>query len=105
MGADWFESEAQGISLQEAFALAVQRAQWEHGHAGYTGTIAEKEDVVDVLNGEVAADREAAQVIVDRFNRDETSPINDKWGPAGAVRYGLGAGQQQNWVFFGWASS
>lgn len=42
MGADNFENEVWGKTAEEAFAKVVERAEWNYGHAGYTGTIAEK---------------------------------------------------------------
>ena len=32
-------------SLKQKFYAAVERAEWEHGHSGYTGTFAEKSNV------------------------------------------------------------
>lgn len=42
MGADTFYTEATGKTAQEAFQNAIDQARWEHGHGGYSGTIAEK---------------------------------------------------------------
>jgi len=42
MGASSFVEEQVGLSVEEAFREAVDQASWEHGHGGYTGTIAEK---------------------------------------------------------------
>lgn len=42
MGAVDFTSYAWGKTPAEAFNAAVEHAQWEHGHGGYSGTIAEK---------------------------------------------------------------
>lgn len=44
MGAQTFYDEAAGSSATEAFANARERALYEYGHRGYTGTIAEKHD-------------------------------------------------------------
>ena len=46
MGAEVFESYAQGATAAEAFHNAVNEAQYLHGHGGYTGTIAEKSSFV-----------------------------------------------------------
>jgi hypothetical protein len=46
MGACDFQSIAVGKTAQEAFRAAVEEAAYEHGHGGYTGTIAEKQDFV-----------------------------------------------------------
>jgi hypothetical protein len=106
MGAEWFTTPASGNDLQDAFVRAAQNAQWEYGHRGYTGTIAEKIDsgVVDVLNGEILGTRAEAEMIADRFQRDEGGPLDDKWGPAGAVAYKDDSGEVA-YLFFGWASS
>lgn len=49
MGANSFEANAYGKTPSEAFHAAREHAQWEHGHGGYSGTIAEKGDFVHVL--------------------------------------------------------
>ena len=41
MGADTFFDEGHGKSAKLAFDAAVAQAEWDYGHAGYTGTIAE----------------------------------------------------------------
>jgi len=41
-GADTFETIGQGKTAEEAFQRAREDAAYEHGHGGYTGTIAEK---------------------------------------------------------------
>lgn len=42
MGAVEFEAIGIGRDAREAFIKAVEDAQWEYGHGGYTGSIAEK---------------------------------------------------------------
>jgi hypothetical protein len=42
MGANSFSTAAFGKTPQEAFHAAQDQARYEHGHGGYTGTIAEK---------------------------------------------------------------
>lgn len=42
MGATTFETYGLGKTASEAFANARERALYNYGHAGYTGTIAEK---------------------------------------------------------------
>lgn len=53
MGAAEFTTTAGGKTIGSAFADAVEQAAWEHGHGGYTGTIAEKHDYVvfDIADG------------------------------------------------------
>ena len=95
MGATTFMQKAKGTSPGNAFTNAVTKAQYDHGHGGYTGTIAEKHDfiVIAVPDGEDPRGF-AAQLI------DSGDPrIDNKWGPAGCVQSRPG-----EWLFFGWAS-
>jgi len=46
MGAAYFEQTVVAKSAGEAFRQAQERARWEDGHGGYTGTIAEKPSFV-----------------------------------------------------------
>lgn len=43
MGANQFEQVGRGKTAKEAFSAAREQAQWEHGHGGYSGTLAEKD--------------------------------------------------------------
>ena len=113
MGADDFIKTAKGKTVKEAFELATQDARYDHGHASYTGTIAEKHsytlftlpegiklrDVIDAC-----VDWEAAKLQVLGFTAREAERIvgtyNDKWGPACAVEVEPGT-----FKFFGIASS
>jgi ABC-2 type transport system permease protein len=51
MGACDFSAYARGKTAAEAFRLAVQEAQYEHGHGGYTGTLAQAGEMI--ARGEV----------------------------------------------------
>lgn len=94
MGATNFMTKSSGETAQKAFSSAVECAQWEHGHGGYTGTIAEKHSFI-TLDLPEGADpyREANRLI------DEDDRVSDKWGPAGC--FDLGDGE---YLFFGMAS-
>lgn len=95
MGAHSFVTVAKGESAQDAFNQAVSDAQYENGHGGYTGTIAEKSEfrMVTVPHG-VDPLKYAEQSIFDH-------PLSrDKWGPAGCVDLGDG-----RFAFFGTAPS
>lgn len=47
MGADHFHQEIKtDAGVGEAFNKAVAEAEWEHGHGGYTGTLAEKDSYI-----------------------------------------------------------
>lgn len=47
MGATTFRITYQGTSMRDAFERAREQAQYEYGHGGYTGTIAEKPGFVE----------------------------------------------------------
>jgi hypothetical protein len=49
MGAEAFDTTAYGKTQREAFEAAKEHARYEHGHGGYTGTIAEKGDYAHVV--------------------------------------------------------
>ena len=53
MGAMYFSQVGIGRDVSDAFHTAREQAGWEHGHGGYTGTLAEKYDYVvfDLPNG------------------------------------------------------
>lgn len=110
MGAEQFTDIAEGTTADEAFRAAVEAAQWDHGHGGYSGTIAEKDEfttfIVPVLAG---AGEEAIRAWVkgamarepaDPEMRRVSDAVTDKWGPAGHIPLG---GNRH--LFFGWASS
>ena len=94
MGACEFKNDSAGRSAGEAFAAAVDSALWDHGHGGYSGTIAEKRDFTVVL----PEDSETPMECVGRHI--EANTFGDKWGPAGCVDLGDG-----HYRFFGKASS
>ncbi len=97
MGATTFMTREKGKTVQEAFNSAVSRARYNHGHAGYTGTIAEKDGFIEITppkEWELLPAKYARELL------DNDDPrIDDKWGPAGAVKIG-----EDTWLFFGWAS-
>lgn len=97
MGACDFISLSKGKTPTEAFISAVEYAQYEHGHGGYTGTIAEKHEFKLVpTNGRSRKELvEAAQ----DYEEVERLGFDDKWGPAGC--FDLGKGE---YLFFGVAS-
>lgn len=96
MGAETFFTKARGKSAQEAFDEAVRRAQYDYGHAGYTGTIAEKSSFVEFPNiPEGQTPRQYAAALINECHPD----VDNKWGPAGCVKSG-----EDEYLFFGWAS-
>lgn len=96
MGATDFYTRASGASAQEAFRAAREEAQHEHGHGGYSGTIAEKSEFVTIPLPEGIEASAYAEMLIDKQDKR----VWDKWGPAGC--FDLGGGQ---YYFFGIASS
>jgi hypothetical protein len=97
MGGTTFSCTASGADVAEAYQNAVDQAQYDYGHAGYTGTIAECDGYV--LIQPTPMSMEAAVGLGEQLIRDGDPRIDDKWGPAGAIPLGDG-----RWYFFGWAS-
>jgi hypothetical protein len=95
MGADVFMVSARGSSARDAFSDARREAQYECGHGGYTGTIAEKHGFTVIPLKEGREPYEYAEELIDERDRR----IDDKWGPAGCFNLGDGT-----YFFFGWAS-
>ena len=91
----------------EVFEYARKNAQYENGHSGYTGTIAEK-DSFTVISDEGISYAKAFKLADDLIEKSDAR-IDDKWGPAGAIRIKQRASKNQKsmngWMFFGWASS
>ena len=116
MGAETFETIQEGRTVGEAFNAAVADALWWHGHAGYTGTIGEKDDYrffdlptgvrVDDVVEELAMslDRKPTDRLVELVGESLAESLfdtyDDKWGPALALKVDEG-----KWIFCGWASA
>ena len=96
MGACTFFQEAKGATAKDAFANAVFDAQYEHGHGGYSGTLAEKRDFVMIE----LPPGQTPHTYADELINNSDSRIDDKWGPAGCIKI-----DGDNYLFFGWASS
>ena len=107
MGAEHFDTTIPNPDPNLAFNMAVEAALWDYGHAGYTGTIAEKTSFVTFTppEGHSADEAIAALEAFGNVAAPSWIPSNiveaydDKWGPAVAVPYAGG------WRFIGWASS
>ena len=111
MGAQRFDTIVSGETMEEAYCSAVAAAQWEYGHGGYTGTIAEKNGFVDC--GTIADD-EAVTTTLAALNAtsgyysrqtlqlaaDLSEAYNDKWGPA----LGFRIESTDSFLFCGYAS-
>jgi hypothetical protein len=113
MGAEVFFTRARGNTAKEAFQAATEEARYEHGHGGYSGTIAEKHSfkVIPFSGADGISSGEYADLLIERCD----SRVDDKWGPAGCIQvpdsepedkydYYVGEGANR-YLFFGWASS
>jgi|TARA_R100001086_G_scaffold43279_1_gene19127 hypothetical protein len=123
MGASEYMNIGKGRTAQEAFDRLVTSAQWEHGHGGYSGTIAEKRDFVEFKRPKgmrratvLAMARGLGRIMHDddghpQANQSQTKypqlPIaamfkvwDDKWGPSLAIELSKG-----EYLFAGFASS
>tara|TARA_B100000902_G_C27193991_1_gene855442 strand:+ start:634 stop:945 length:312 start_codon:yes stop_codon:yes gene_type:complete len=103
MGATNFYCKSKGVTAEEAFTKAVKDYQWENGHRGYTGTIAEK-STFSMASSEPLSSPDAFELA----NSLLDVKYNDKWGPAGCIQL-LSTNSQpseiKKFLFFGWASS
>lgn len=97
MGAEVFIEVSRGKDAQEAFDAAVKGAQYDYGHAGYTGTIAEKTEFVMIDCPENKDPEEYAEDLID----ESDDRIRNKWGPAGCIKLK----EEGEFLFFGVASS
>jgi hypothetical protein len=96
MGSESFVHQVKGKNAQEAFNNAREEAAYDHGHSGYTGTIAEKHGFIIIPRPDNGLNATAAA-----WEMIDTNPsISDKWGPAGCFEIG-----DEDFLFFGLASS
>lgn len=96
MGACDFYHTARGKDAREAFSNAREEAFYDHGHSGYTGTIAEKNNFVMVS----VPEGYDPMAYADRLIGEDNSVVSDKWGPAGCIKI-----EEGKYLFFGWAST
>ena len=96
MGAETFTQEGIGRTAKEAFTNAYEQACYDFGHRGYTGSMAEKDDFIEIELPEGMDAEEYARNLI----REDDERIEDKWGPAGCLKI-----EEGNYLFFGWASS
>lgn len=114
MSSEWFETYSTGKTMKSAFKAAVKDAEYDYGHRGYTGTIAEKTDFVDLTKDfpKFKDEKEMEEILQAIYHGKAKNPAHeaavakleaevcDKWGPAGGIRVASG-----EYLFFGWASS
>lgn len=98
MGAEQFICFDPATNPDKAFRSRVKSAQYAFGHAGYTGTIAEKDSYV-IIQPNPLPEKEAQALAQSLLDAGDPR-IDDKWGPAGALPV-----SPKGWLFFGWASS
>ena len=106
MGAQEFFSTATGKDAGDAFKRCVEEAQYEHGHGGYGGTIAEKSEFR--LAADKPLPKKEALALAEIHISDHMSPFNDKWGPAGCIEIEgpkPRGDEPRRFLFFGWALS
>ena len=107
MGACTFYDSARGKTAREAFSTCRENAQYEHGHGGYSGTIAEKSSFKEFTPPKNMSIKEFIRAIEEYDESDTDAPYevraaykvyDDKWGPAVCVKDG------DTYLFFGYAS-
>lgn len=96
MGAQTFMQYGHGKTAAIAFKTAVAQAQYDHGRAGYSGSLAEKHLFVEIALPVGRDANEFANSLIDAGD----PRIDDKWGPAGCIKTA-----PDTYMFFGWASS
>lgn len=117
MGGTTFITYARGADPDAAFRAAVERAQYDYGHAGYTGTIAEKDSYV-IVDYEPRS-KSDAEALAHTLIHDLDYRIRDTCGPAGAIPVrgdtdvvdaiattvtAASTPDVVGWLFFGWAT-
>ena len=103
MGANTFFQTADGKTPKKAFIAACKDAAYDYGHSGYTGTLAEKESFI-MISDKIFDSLEEAESLADKLIDDGDERIDDKWGPAGCLKFKTKTGEVK-FLFFGWASS
>lgn len=108
MGSYSFLNTVQGTDLNSAFQAAHSEALYEHGHRGYTGTIAEKQDCE--LRSALIFTHEEANAFIYGSPQCGTPPDieeNFKWGPAFAIKIADDPQTRKHsgFIFYGYASS
>jgi len=110
MSAETFFHFSSGNTAQEAFIAAVEEAEYDHGHSGYTGTIAEKDTFVMIPMPKKRFTKGDAEAYANELIRIHDGRIDDKWGDAGCIDCGQSREKgavtgEHLFLFFGWASS
>ena len=110
MGAEVFYNRAKGTSAKDCFRDEYENACYEHGHGGYSGTLAEKGSyTMSEKPAEIDAD-EWYDMVEDfdendkeqehyRALKSDFEVYDDKWGDALCIP------TKDGFIFCGWASS
>lgn len=101
MGAQEFGNYSTGVSANAAFKSVVEKAEYDHGHRGYTGSIAEKDAFVMMGTADT---KQLAAEMAQKFMDEGDGRIDDKWGPAGCIEI-KSNDKIREYLFFGTASS
>ncbi|MEU9334133.1 hypothetical protein AB0D49_13385 [Streptomyces sp. NPDC048290] len=101
MGALDFYTTATGTDVRTAFNAAREQATWEYGASGFTGTIAEKNEVT-LLDEPKRSEQDAMGRAKELLDGDDPR-VSGKYGPAGALPVTAVDGSDA-WLFFGVAA-
>lgn len=94
MGSVTVVNQSSKGTMIEAYRELVEKAEWDYGHSGYSGTIAESSGVVLAKGSEPMTLLEA-EALADEMLRNYDDQI-EKWGPAVAIPVDDGS-----WLFVG----
>ena len=123
MGASEYMNAGKGKTAQVAFDKVTENARWNHGHGGYSGTIAEKYSMVEFPRPKgmrratvLKAVRDLGRIGFDDDGNAKTATVQakypklriaamsevyeGKWGPSLAIELSKG-----EYLFAGFASS
>lgn len=102
MGGEYFDAYGEGTDPELVFKTLVEKAYYDHGHAGYTGPICEKPGF-DLVSDVPIPLSEAGDWASDY----DSEVSNDKWGNAYAIPVCTDEKHQEviGYLFFGVASS
>lgn len=99
-----------GPDARTVFNRLVEKAQYNYGHSGYTGTIAEKAGdsfrMIEVPKDfdEKQSSKARAVAYADHLMDVGDERVDDKWGPAGCIAFREKYARKDSYLFFGWAS-
>lgn len=105
MGAATFFTRSYGKDAKQAFASAREQALYEHGHSGYSGSVAEKSNFRTIVIPNISGlpEPEDAVRYGDELIERRDQRIDDKWGPAGCIEIRSSKADERLFLFFGWA--